>query len=169
MRAVEMMVNRDNVVDIPIAAGKPTFGELDLLSVDIDGNDLAVAGAAVDAWAPKILVAEYNAKFPWPLCAEVTYDVATSLGEGRLSRRVVGGLGEAVGARLPPSRLQSGGNECLFRPKGFRESSHVLSASCGLSTSPISSNRSALRTPAEPRVPGAATARNVCRVSRVPA
>jgi len=75
LRAVEMMVNRDNVVDIPVAVGKPTFGALDLLSVDIDGNDLAVARAAVDAWAPKILVAEYNAKFPWPLCTEVAYDV----------------------------------------------------------------------------------------------
>lgn len=75
LRAVQMMVNRDNVVDVPSAAGNPLFGDLDLLSVDIDGNDLAVAETAASAWAPKILVGEYNAKFPWPLCTEVVYDV----------------------------------------------------------------------------------------------
>jgi len=74
LRVVSMMVNRDNVGQITSAAGNPPFGDLDLLSVDIDGNDLAVAEAATRAWAPKILIGDYNAKVPYPLCAEVSYD-----------------------------------------------------------------------------------------------
>lgn len=38
-------------------------GELDVLSVDIDGNDYYVLGA-IRAVAPRVIVAEYNAKFP---------------------------------------------------------------------------------------------------------
>ena len=74
LRLVEQMVTRDNVTEIPAAAGSPGFGALDLLSVDIDGNDLAIAEAAIEAWSPKIVIGEYNAKFPPPLQLEVTYD-----------------------------------------------------------------------------------------------
>jgi hypothetical protein len=38
-------------------------GELDLLSIDIDGNDYYVLGA-IRSVAPRVIVAEYNAKFP---------------------------------------------------------------------------------------------------------
>lgn len=38
-------------------------GELDLLSMDIDGNDYYVLGA-IRSVAPRVIVAEYNAKFP---------------------------------------------------------------------------------------------------------
>jgi hypothetical protein len=74
LRLVEQMVTRDNVTAIPKAAGSPDFGPLDLLSVDIDGNDLAIAEAAIAAWSPKIVIGEYNAKFPYPLRQEVQYD-----------------------------------------------------------------------------------------------
>ena len=52
----------------------PTSASSDLLSVDVDGNDLAIAEAAIKAWSPKIVIGEYNAKFPYPLQQEVAYD-----------------------------------------------------------------------------------------------
>ena len=74
LHVVEQMVTRENVTHIPTTAGVADLGELDLLSVDIDGNDLAVAEAAIKAWSPKIVIGEYNAKFPYPLQQEVIYD-----------------------------------------------------------------------------------------------
>lgn len=74
LRLVEQMVTRENVSTIPTAAGSPDFGALDLLSVDVDGNDLAITEAAVRAWSPKIIIGEYNAKFPYPIQQEVSYD-----------------------------------------------------------------------------------------------
>ena len=74
LRLVEQMLTRDNVTAIPTAAGSPDFGALDLLSVDVDGNDLAIAEAAVKVWSPQIVVGEYNAKFPYPMQQEVRYD-----------------------------------------------------------------------------------------------
>jgi hypothetical protein len=74
LRLVEQMVTRDNVTAIPTAAGSPDLGALDLLSVDVDGNDLAIAEAAITAWSPKIVIGEYNAKFPYPIQQEVRYN-----------------------------------------------------------------------------------------------
>lgn len=72
LRLIEQMVTRENVT--AVAAAAPDFGALDLLSVDVDGNDLAIAKAAIDAWSPKIVIGEYNAKFPYPMQQEVHYD-----------------------------------------------------------------------------------------------
>jgi hypothetical protein len=74
LRAVEQMITRENVESIPAAAGSPDIGELDVFSVDVDGNDLAIALAAISTWSPKIIVGEYNAKFRYPIRAEVAYD-----------------------------------------------------------------------------------------------
>lgn len=74
LRLVEQIVTSENVPMIPEGAGSPDFGLLDLLSVDVDGNDLAIAEAAIAAWSPKIVIGEYNAKFPYPLKQEVHYD-----------------------------------------------------------------------------------------------
>jgi hypothetical protein len=74
LRLVEQMVTRENVTAIHAAAGAPSYGALDLLSVDVDGNDLAIAEAAISAWSPKVVIGEYNAKFPYPIQQEVSYD-----------------------------------------------------------------------------------------------
>jgi hypothetical protein len=50
------------------------LGPLDLLSVDVDGNDLPIAQAAVAAFRPRVVIAEYNAKFPYPMNVAVSYD-----------------------------------------------------------------------------------------------
>jgi len=74
LRVVQEMVTRDNVTALATHTDK--FGPLDVFSIDVDGNDLAIAEAAIEAWSPKIVVGEYNAKFPYPLQQEVRYDDA---------------------------------------------------------------------------------------------
>lgn len=74
LRLVEQVVTRENVTTIPAAAGLPDLAPLDLLSVDVDGNDLAIAEAGIGAWSPKIVIGEYNAKFPYPMQQEVQYN-----------------------------------------------------------------------------------------------
>jgi hypothetical protein len=48
-------------------------GEIDLLSIDIDGNDFYVLDA-VDVVSPRALVLEYNAKFPPPMAIAQRYN-----------------------------------------------------------------------------------------------
>jgi hypothetical protein len=48
--------------------------EIDLFSVDIDGNDLHVLMAALGVFRPSVICVEYNAKFPPPLEVCVEYD-----------------------------------------------------------------------------------------------
>lgn len=50
-------------------------GELDLLSIDIDGNDYHVLGA-IRSLRPRVLVIEYNGKFPPPMDLVLPYDPA---------------------------------------------------------------------------------------------
>lgn len=57
---LDTQIDRDNVNDALRQAGAPR--DLDLLSIDIDGNDYWV-WQAIDAVTPKIVVAEYNAFF----------------------------------------------------------------------------------------------------------
>jgi len=47
--------------------------EIDLLSMDIDGNDLPVL-SAISVVRPRVICAEYNPKFPPPLSLEGTLD-----------------------------------------------------------------------------------------------
>jgi hypothetical protein len=47
--------------------------EPDVLSLDIDGNDLAVTQAALAVCQPRVLVVEYNALFPPPLVLTMAY------------------------------------------------------------------------------------------------
>lgn len=57
-------ITRENINEL-ISAGVPR-GEIDLLSVDIDGNDYHIF-EAIDCVSPRVLVMEYNAKFAPPL------------------------------------------------------------------------------------------------------
>jgi hypothetical protein len=58
------LVTAENINAI-IANGQ-FAGEIDLLSIDIDGNDYHVC-RAITAVMPRVIVAEYNASFPPPL------------------------------------------------------------------------------------------------------
>jgi hypothetical protein len=64
------LVDRDNVNDL-IA---PFYsGEVDLLSIDIDGNDIYVF-ESLKAIRPRVVVIEYNGKFPPPLSIAQAYN-----------------------------------------------------------------------------------------------
>ena len=73
LRVIEAMVTRENVTAL-LETEVSRLGALDLLSVDIDGNDLQVAAPAVSAFRPRILIGEYNAKFPYPMRVSVKYE-----------------------------------------------------------------------------------------------
>ena len=62
----EMFLDADNV--------KTIAAEVDFLSIDVDGNDLHLLRSFVQVAKPRVICAEYNAKFPPPLFATVAYD-----------------------------------------------------------------------------------------------
>lgn len=53
-----------------LALGCP---EADLLSLDIDGNDLYVLEKILSALKPSVLCVEYNARFPYPMEVSIAY------------------------------------------------------------------------------------------------
>ncbi len=62
----ELMVDVENVKTLPL--------DVDFLSLDIDGNDLAVLKSAVSVASPRVICVEYNAKFPPPLDITIVYN-----------------------------------------------------------------------------------------------
>jgi len=74
LRVIQTMVDRENAPSLVSAAELEALGGLDLLSVDIDGNDLDVVLACANAWRPKVIIVEYNAKFPPPIVVHIAYD-----------------------------------------------------------------------------------------------
>ena len=70
---VEALVTRENVSQLLRPALESLDSGLDVLSIDVDGNDLAIARSVAAAFRPKVIVGEYNAKFPYPMIAEIAY------------------------------------------------------------------------------------------------
>lgn len=62
--AVQSFVTIDNINSIFENSGY--VGEIDLLSVDVDGNDFHLC-KALDAVTPRVVVVEFNASFPPPI------------------------------------------------------------------------------------------------------
>jgi hypothetical protein len=62
LRIINAFITTENINRL---IGKEIRGELDLLSIDIDGNDYWI-WEAVDCINPRVVVIEYNAKFPPP-------------------------------------------------------------------------------------------------------
>ena len=71
LQVANRMVTKDNINRIIAEHG--IQGEIDLLSVDIDTNDYYVL-KAIDVIRPRVVVAEYNAKFPPPVEWTRIYD-----------------------------------------------------------------------------------------------
>jgi hypothetical protein len=89
--------NVANVVRQELAAlGAPQT--IDLLSIDIDGNDLPVALAA-EAISPKVLIVEYNAKFPYPMALCMKYDAVHTWKNDDYHGASLGAWVEALGTR----------------------------------------------------------------------
>src|SRR4051812_1723202 len=76
LRVVEHFITRDNIVDIFEDCDVPN--DLDLLSIDIDGNDYWVWKALLSRYTPRVVVIEYNALLgpsaPWVM----EYDPASA-------------------------------------------------------------------------------------------
>lgn len=71
VRVVERHVTRESIDDMLVEVGAE--GEIDLLSIDIDGNDLWV-WEAVTRTSPRVVVVEYNATFGPERSVSVPYD-----------------------------------------------------------------------------------------------
>jgi hypothetical protein len=71
LTAIHSLVSRANINAVISSAIKSK--EIDLLSVDIDGNDFHVFDA-IDCVLPRVVVIEYNAKFPPPIRFCIDYD-----------------------------------------------------------------------------------------------
>jgi hypothetical protein len=70
----QMFITRDNIAHA-MAGWLPRLGGgIDLLSLDIDGNDAAVLEEILKVVSPRVLVVEYNGKFPPPLKLSVAYN-----------------------------------------------------------------------------------------------
>ena len=76
--AVTAFIDRDNIDGLIRSAG--IEGDIGLLSVDIDGNDLWVL-QAISVVSPRILIVEYNATFGPEAAVTVPYDPAFVRGE----------------------------------------------------------------------------------------
>ncbi|MDR1850194.1 MAG: hypothetical protein LBQ75_09145 [Zoogloeaceae bacterium] len=61
LKVVNAFIDKDNINGI--IGGGGVNGEIDLLSIDIDGNDYWV-WEAISCIQPRVVVIEYNAKFP---------------------------------------------------------------------------------------------------------
>lgn len=70
----KMFITRDNIAGAMQEWLRRLGGTLDLLSLDIDGNDAAVLEQILTVAEPRVLVVEYNGKFPPPLKLSVAYN-----------------------------------------------------------------------------------------------
>jgi hypothetical protein len=69
----QMFLTRDNIAEAMRGWTARLGGSVDLLSLDIDGNDSAVLEQILTVTQPRVLVLEYNGKFPPPLKLSVAY------------------------------------------------------------------------------------------------
>lgn len=67
-------VTAENIDQLIASARVASAGELDLLSIDIDGNDYHVL-QAIRSVQPRVIAIEYNAKFPPPMDLVPPYDL----------------------------------------------------------------------------------------------
>ena len=63
-------IDRDNINDL---IGQSYKGEIDLISIDVDGNDIHFL-EALNVVSPRVIVIEYNGKFPPPMSIAQTYN-----------------------------------------------------------------------------------------------
>ena len=67
-------LTKDNIVEVMRACLKHLATEdVDLFSLDIDGNDIHLVRASLSVLKPKLLCVEYNGKFPPPTRLEMDY------------------------------------------------------------------------------------------------
>jgi hypothetical protein len=82
LTAVSAFIDRDNVNQLFQAHG--FIGDIGLLSIDIDGNDLWV-WKAIDTVSPVIVIVEYNAVFGTQCAVTIPYDPVFARGRAHYS------------------------------------------------------------------------------------
>lgn len=100
LRLANTFITRDNINELIAAA--QLGPEIDLLSIDIDGNDYHV-WQAINAVNARVVVLEYNAKFRPPLDWTMDYNPAHEWGGDDMmgaSLCALTRLGESLGYRL---------------------------------------------------------------------
>ncbi len=116
LELVQSMVTAENIDALIGGARVARAAELDLLSIDIDGNDYHVL-AAIRAVRPRVVVIEYNAKFPPPMDMVIRYDPQHAW-DGTdymgASLQALAGLGARLGYRLVGTNV-SGSNAFFVR------------------------------------------------------
>lgn len=70
----QMFITSDNIAAAMQRWLARLGGALDLLSLDIDGNDAVVLGQILTVVKPRALILEYNGKYPPPLKLSVAYN-----------------------------------------------------------------------------------------------
>ena len=78
IKAVTAFIDRDNINRLIGGAG--IEGDIGILSIDLDGNDLWIL-EAIDVVSPRILILEYNATFGPEAAVTVPYDPSFVRGE----------------------------------------------------------------------------------------
>lgn len=68
----QAFIDRDNVNRL---IGDSFHGDVDLLSIDIDGNDVHILDC-LEVVRPRVIVIEYNGKFPPPMNVAPVYDTS---------------------------------------------------------------------------------------------
>lgn len=71
LKPIERMITKDNINQIIGEMALPS--DLDLMSIDIDFNDYWIF-KALEAAQPRVMIVEYNAKFPPPIRRVVPYN-----------------------------------------------------------------------------------------------
>jgi hypothetical protein len=70
LRVKAAFITRENISGL---IGEYFNGEIDLLSIDIDGNDVHIL-ESIDVITPRVIIVEYNGKFPPPINVAQRYD-----------------------------------------------------------------------------------------------
>lgn len=74
----QLFITKDNIAEAVQRWSSHLSGPCDLFSIDIDGNDAVILGEVAKIISPKVIVAEYNGKFPPPLVTTVAYNATHS-------------------------------------------------------------------------------------------
>lgn len=73
-RDPERLTLRQQFIDTDNIRSLAATSDVDFLSMDVDGNDLHLLRSYLTVTQPKVICAEYNAKFRPPLAVSVAYD-----------------------------------------------------------------------------------------------
>lgn len=107
LKVMNAFITRENINDLMQENGAAKIDEIDLLSIDIDGNDYYIF-EAIECIHPRVIVVEYNAKFPPPARWIMPYNkehVWDGTDRQGASLQALADLGEKKGYRLVATNL----------------------------------------------------------------